>query len=562
MKASHSVSFLRVAMILLIGASLCLPLSADLAQAATPLSDSERSQLAEQYAPILQYVKGESCYPVDVDYYLQSCSLFQVVDDTAVLITDAPSIPELAQLRTDDYFLNNRLGGVDDDNIVQAYQQNLSQLGYTVYFHVETDGQLTYLQYWMFYVFNPGSVNRHQGDWEMVQVVLDDSLRPIGTTYSQHHAGVSAGWTDVLIQDGSHPNVYVALGSHANYYRYYQGKIQGMDECGDDGATIHPNEYVLVEIRDEIPGGQPDTSWVWFGGKWGTIPDVLAEARGEAGPQGPMYREEGGMWDGAAFNADARALSTSTLWLEFLLYYLSWIIIGLFALAVVLTARRAYKMKKKGELKFPYFELLNLKAKGNRGKANLLALIGLVIAVVGLIYPVFTMEIWVLEGQYATSGFVTLFSLGGTDLFVLNTLDPNGEVINVGALAINFALILGTMVVLFILNNLAVGPRKASKKYIGFGVTMAVIFIIFFLVVIVMGDVAAAVVPPEGSSVVDLLKYVSQNPFGGSATLDNPTFGQIELRWGFGLGSLLLIGGIVLIMAGLIMRSVAKDEGK
>jgi hypothetical protein len=562
MKTPLTATFLRTIVIIAVIASLCIPLSAGLSSGATPLSDAERQQLAEQYAPVLQYVKGETCYPVDVDYYLQSCSLFRVVDDSAVLITETPTIPELAQLRTDDYFLNNRLGGVDDDNIVQAYQQNLSQLGYTVYYHIESDGQMTYVQYWMFYVFNPGSLNRHQGDWEMVQVVLDGDLEPVAATYSQHHSAVQAGWSDVIVQDGVHATVYVALGSHANYYRYYQGKLQGMDQCGDDGLALQPSEYELIEIRQEIPGGQPDTSWVWYGGKWGTIPDLLAEARGEAGPQGPMYREEGGMWDGVVFHNDARELSTSTLWLEFLLYYSTWIILGFVALAVVLTARRVYKKKKKGELKFPYLELMNLKAQGRRGKANILAMMGLIIAVIGLMNPVFTMEIWVLGGDYATGGFVTLLSLGGTDLIVLNTLKPNGEVINLGSLAINFALILGAMVFLFILNNLAVGPRKASKKYIGFGITLVVIFSLFFLTVIFIGDVAALFAPPEGSAVVDLLKYMGENPLGGSATLDNPTFGTIELRWGLDLGSLLLLAGVFLIVAGLIMRSEAKVEGK
>jgi hypothetical protein len=562
MKTHFTAIFLRTIVIIAVIASLCIPLSAGLSSGATPLSDAERQQLAEQYAPVLQYMKGETCYPVDVDYYLQSCSLFRVVDDSAVLITVTPTIPELAQLRTDDYFLNNRLGGVDDDNIVQAYQQNLSQLGYTVYYHIESDGQMTYVQYWMFYVFNPGSLNRHQGDWEMVQVVLDGDLEPVAATYSQHHSAVQAGWSDVIVQDGVHATVYVALGSHANYYRYYQGKLQGMDQCGDDGLALQPSEYELIEIRQEIPGGQPDTSWVWYGGKWGTIPDLLAEARGEAGPQGPMYREEGGMWDGVVFHNDARELSTSTLWLEFLLYYSTWIILGFVALAVVLTARRVYKKKKKGELKFPYLELMNLKAQGRRGKANILAMMGLIIAVIGLMNPVFTMEIWVLGGDYATGGFVTLLSLGGTDLIVLNTLKPNGEVINLGSLAINFALILGAMVFLFILNNLAVGPRKASKKYIGFGITLVVIFSLFFLTVIFIGDVAALFAPPEGSAVVDLLKYMGENPLGGSATLDNPTFGTIELRWGLDLGSLLLLAGVFLIVAGLIMRSEAKVEGK
>jgi len=111
----------------------------------------------------------------------------------------------------------------------------------------------------------------------------------------------------------------------------------------------------------------------------------------------------------------------------------------------------------------------------------------------------------VVEGDYATGGLVTLFSLGGKGLFVLNTLKPNGELLNVGAAAPNFGLVLGAMVSLFILNNLAVGPKVASRKYIGFGLTLAVIFSVFLLAVVFMGDVAAALAPEENAGLVELL---------------------------------------------------------
>jgi len=562
MKPTSMSALLRALVVFSLIASILLPFSAGSASADLPFTEEQRQELAERYAPVLQYVNGENCYPVDVDYYLESCSLYQVVDQTAVLITDSPTIPQLAALTTDDYFLDDRLGGVDDDLIIQAYQANLSQLGYTVYYHIDSGGGMIYIQYWMFYVFNPGSVNAHEGDWEMVEVLLDMDMNPIATTYSQHHSGVTAQWSDVIVQDDTHVTAYVALGSHANYYRYYQGKIQGMDQCGEDGLNLQPDDYGLVEISEAIPGEDPDTSWVWYGGRWGTIPDVLADARGDAGPPGPMYREEGAMWDGVVFYADARDLSTSTLWLEFILYYLTWILIALLALAIVLTGWRAYKMRKKGELKFPYFEILNVRAKGKRGMANIIALLGLVIAVVGLLYPIFTMEIYVPQGDYATDGFVTLFSLGGTDLFVLNTLDPSGEVVNVGAFAVNFALILGIMIFSFVLNSLAATPRRAAKKYIGFGITLLIIFIVFFLVVIFIGPLAEMIAPSDNGGMVDILQYMSHNPFGGEATLDNPTYGEIQLRWGFELGSLLLLGGIALIIAGVLMRSAAKAEAK
>lgn len=45
----------------------------------------------------------------------------------------------------------------------------------------------------MFYVFNPGEHNQHEGDWEMVQIEI-----PIAgdkwVGYSQHYSGQRALW--------------------------------------------------------------------------------------------------------------------------------------------------------------------------------------------------------------------------------------------------------------------------------------------------------------------------------------------------------------------------------
>jgi len=85
---------------------------------------------------------------------------------------------------------------------------------------------------------------------------------------------------------------------------------------------------------------------------------------------------------------------------------------------------------------------------------------------------------------------------------------------------------------------------------------------VFLLAVVFMGDIVATYAPQENAGLVELLQYVSDNPFGGSASVVNPTFGPVELRWGLDLGALLLLAGLVLVVAGLVMRSVAKAEGK
>jgi hypothetical protein len=76
------------------------------------------------------------------------------------------------------------------------------------------------IQYWYFY-FGDDFINFHLADWEMVTVFLRDSPsghEPVSCTYSCHSNGRVRQWEDVQRLDGTHPLVYVALGSHANYF--------------------------------------------------------------------------------------------------------------------------------------------------------------------------------------------------------------------------------------------------------------------------------------------------------------------------------------------------------
>ncbi|MBK8417407.1 hypothetical protein [Candidatus Villigracilis saccharophilus] len=85
----------------------------------------------------------------------------------------------------------------------------------------------TILQYHYFYAFNDwrlaaNGINHHEGDWEMVAVYLKND-QPYAVLFSQHGAGNIEKWetvnkaVDKFEKTTTHPIVYVALGSHANY---------------------------------------------------------------------------------------------------------------------------------------------------------------------------------------------------------------------------------------------------------------------------------------------------------------------------------------------------------
>jgi hypothetical protein len=91
----------------------------------------------------------------------------------------------------------------------------------------EEGNRCVFLQYHYFYAFNDwrlaaNGFNHHEGDWEMVAVYLKND-QPHSVLLSQHGAGNIEPWeTTIKALDRNrnvttHPIIYAALGSHANY---------------------------------------------------------------------------------------------------------------------------------------------------------------------------------------------------------------------------------------------------------------------------------------------------------------------------------------------------------
>jgi hypothetical protein len=167
------------------------------------------------------------------------------------------------------------------------------------------------LQYWLWYPFNaysptvpPGQLWQvHEGDWESVSVILDASGTPLLAGYSQHSEGERRPWSKVP-KVGSRPRVFVALGSHANYFApgkhrfdprvvepilitvIEQKGLQPVDRTGS-GRVVRPR---LVRVTARTP------SWMSFAGAWGEDAFLRVPpsepARYGNGPPGPAFHEQ------------------------------------------------------------------------------------------------------------------------------------------------------------------------------------------------------------------------------------------------------------------------------
>jgi hypothetical protein len=153
------------------------------------------------------------------------------------------------------------------------------------------------LQYWFFYAFNDYT-NKHEGDWEMVQLVfaaadaaqaLDQT--PLEVGYSQHEGMEVASWDDpkLRIVDGTHPVVHAAAGSHANYFEdaLYLGTsaAQGFG-CDDTRGPADDVRPTVAVIPSDPAAARVAFPWTDFQGRWGQREQSFYN-----GPTGPNTKD-------------------------------------------------------------------------------------------------------------------------------------------------------------------------------------------------------------------------------------------------------------------------------
>jgi len=521
------------------------------------IDDEKEEILAQKYAPILYFEKKEKLFPVAIQYHLSNSNLNQSTGDGNLLIDASPSIQEISLYTEPDknYYLDNRKGGINNTGIIEDYQEKLSTLGYTVYCHIIPDGNATVIQHWMFYAFNEGPLNTHEGDWEMVQIILNSYDEPVEAMFSQHISGQKAKWEQVE-KEGEHVKVYVARGSHANYFRPYQGKLGfANDIVGKNGKVLKPEDYILILLGEE-KNHSSEQAWINFAGRWGDFGSYEDELRGKRGPYGPAYRENGEMWHSPIeWGESLPPLINEILILEWFLYNFVTIFV-IFSvisfLVILLFMYRRYKLKGLGPRlsSLFYIDGVNMKSMG-----NILCIASIIIAVLSLFFPWYTVFGDIQIGEYKTPGMVKLIEIDGLNGLQVNLLEANSGIIQLVALPIPFSLIIGMGILFFILGTVGIEKsRKAGKKYILRGLKFLIPVILIILVIISFATFALQFfsnieVPQDMKGV---LSEISSSPISNEKVLTLPEYGTIYLKWGIGLGSIfLLTAGILSIIAGV-----------
>ena len=281
-------------------------------------------RLLATYQPVTHFDPAERFAPTGVQSFVADSALEQYDASGNWVVVDAhPRLGDLPGPGTGVWRLNQTsctpssvLGGLDC--YANAWDQRArSNVVYGRVIH--QDGQIV-LQYWYFYyddvysyLYPPNDAlwQAHEGDWEVVNVVLSQHRRPLFVGYSQHCLGNQRAWAATPRWHGTHPVVYVAVGSHANYFDAgphplistcvppeVQSVLAAMhlpppaDYTSDGSVAGPPRSGGVVTHLAKIDDDGP--SWTQFPGFWGEYqyfhaPAPIGTVLSGTSPTGPAF---------------------------------------------------------------------------------------------------------------------------------------------------------------------------------------------------------------------------------------------------------------------------------
>jgi hypothetical protein len=524
--------------------------------------DSDENQLVSKYAPYLHFAAGEKFFPTDVSYHIDNSALFLKSDDSEILVDSSPTIVSISSYQGGDYFLNGTLGGFEE--IAEDYGQKRESLGYPIYARVTKSMEHFVAQYWFFYAFNPGTLNQHQGDWEMIEIILDSDETPLYAIYSQHFSGEKAFWSNMEKVDETHPRVYVALGSHANYFRPYQGKLGLENDIVGNSFTLEPDDFRIILLGEKGAGNHPPAQdWLEYGGKWGNWAQLADISMGATGPRGPGYGENEDKWfSPVSWGSDFFVVNENWFRLSWIAYYFLYIFSGIIAALAVIKLWRIAKRKRQGKLNL--MKILRSKA----GAGVVLGVVGVAIYLIAILLPWYVVRGDIQTLALETVGEVDLVVVDGVNGVRINMLQGDQGLSQLFGLGVPLGIILLSSVVLNILDLVGVEkPRSLSRTYLISGITSLIPVII---IVVFITQLAGLIIPFANvmggevtlpSQVDEIATEISSSPLMGdySGTLDS--YGNLYVSWGLGMGSYLFFAAaVVKLAAGIIVRKTVFAE--
>ncbi len=262
-------------------------------------------QLLKTYQPVLVLHPQELFRPTKVQPFIADSELERFVgsnpqqlplDPFWTVIDPDPGPGDLGHLAPGSFYRLDQAACEADAPLAGAAcyaDASAGRGGSAMYGRVARTATRIVLQYWLFYYDNPlilpptpvGTFwQSHEGDWEVVNVILDSSQEPLEAGYSQHCSGQRKAWANVEKSPAgsTHPVAYVALGSHSNYFAPGSGPLGAIPinhACIPPAILQFLPFLPFLQVVDQVlPGSRVEAArirkiegkaWSMFPGRWG-----------------------------------------------------------------------------------------------------------------------------------------------------------------------------------------------------------------------------------------------------------------------------------------------------
>jgi len=276
-------------------------------------------------------------YPIDPAVFVANAKLYQKLDNLQVLTLEHPTIADLSNYNTVNYFLEMGTVGVASRSGITSSEAS-PYIMHTANDHQFTNGaagsgerrnhvnkEFLFAQYWLFYDFSNSAVDLlftpyHEGDLEYVQIAIKKFnpvlpsrkrywMEPFAATASQHYYGQTLRWYqtsgstpissqqifEVIHDQRGRPSIFSAQGTHATYFAEGEYKV-AVEFLGTQIQYDTPSLTTEIAVKSFPTFYQlaPMPSWFenWEG-RWGHYHSTAGasfSATARNGPHGPLYR--------------------------------------------------------------------------------------------------------------------------------------------------------------------------------------------------------------------------------------------------------------------------------
>jgi hypothetical protein len=251
------------------------------------------------------------------------------------------------------------------------------------------------------------------------------------------------------------------------------------------------------------------------------------------------------------------------------LYYYNLLYLVIVLIPAFWIAFKLFRRHQRRQLKKPLLHMIDFKGDKTERIANVLVIVGLVIGLVSAFFPYYYAQVSASGGTLHTNGYEDIVSIDGIHGAQIYALDPDLGRVQLSSIPIPFGMLIAASIVIFVMKLIGEEEKKVGKEYLSKGFSLITPLIITIIVIVFLPQIMPDLNTAPGQAATDMvISNVTHSPLGGQVQ-SLSSYGSLQVRWGIGLGGLLMIiaatlvafAGWLMIMLGLKGMAKAAPAG-